>query len=127
MPIEIFLFSNHPRQTGQMKTKCTSHLEITLTEAVSVPKPNKSTKAERVSKSKSTTKASQKATHIKPVPAKGLELDDDDDDDEEEEDESDLENEFEEENALNELVEKSHDPQVNTEEEVRLPNIPIQN
>jgi hypothetical protein len=103
-----------------MKTRCTFHYEESLTEAVSASKPSKSAKVQRVSKTKSTSKPAPKATHIKPVPAKGLELDNDD---EEEEDESGLENELEKENALNELAEQSHDPNGNTDENVTLSEI----
>lgn len=102
-----------------MKTKGTLDLEKKTDRAVLVSKSNKSTKAERVSKPKSTPKYTQKATHIKPVPAKGLELDNDDD-----EEESGLENELEEEKALNKLAEQSHDPLVETDEDVSLPKIP---
>lgn len=70
------------------------------------------TKAEKVSKTETAPKVIKKRTQTKSVPAKGLEVDDDD------ESEFDLENELDEEDALNELAEKSNPIEPTTEEDV---------
>ena len=76
------------------------------------PKSGKIAKTGRVSKPKSTAKVIKKRTATKSVPAKGLEQDYDDEPD------LGLENELDEEDALNELAQKSHPPEEPTEEDV---------
>ena len=78
-----------------------------------MPPKRKTTKTGRISKRKSTEKTIKKRTPAKSVPAKGLEQEDEDDGSE-----LDLENELDEEDALNELAEKSHPPEQPTEEDV---------
>lgn len=96
-----------------MKSKSTILYKYKLTIAGLATKPGKTTKTGRVSKPKYTEKVIKKRTFAESVPAKGLEQEDDDD-----ESELDLGNELEEEDALNELAEKSHPPDQPTEEDV---------
>ena len=96
-----------------MKTKSTILYKYTLTVAGSALKSGKITRKGRLSNPNSTEKVIKKRTPIKSIPAKGLEQEDDDD-----EPELDLVNELDEEDALNELAEKSHPPEQPTEEDV---------
>jgi hypothetical protein len=101
----------------QMKTKCIISQELPLTIAGLPPKSGKSTKQGKVSKPKSAPKVIQKKTQTKSIPAEGLESQDDDEDSG-----LDLDNELDEEDAINELAEKSNQPEQTAEEEdVRLP------
>ena len=96
-----------------MKTKGTDLDILVLKIAALSPKSRKTAKTGRVSKPKTAEKVLKKRSTTKSIPAKGLERDDDND-----ESEFDLENELDEEDALNELAENSHPPEKSTEEDV---------
>jgi hypothetical protein len=100
-----------------MKTKCIIPQELPLTIAGLPPKSDKSTKQGKVSKPKSAPKVIRKKTQMKSIPAEGLEPEDDDDEDSR----LDLDHELDEEDAINELAEKSNPPEQTVEEDVGLP------